>query len=163
MAFLKHTYMYLNLLVSCLNIFKHEFNRFKRQIWKYRNMICFERGREVALLLLLLLSPQSSSQMLLSLSLNATQKSHPPPFTPSQYHRHSNTSQIQWNFNTNQIAMKSRQKLSSVFLSTRHRNNILQHLQSHSTTNPYSNLNTNTKYTSTKISCNILNHNATGV
>ena len=136
MAFLKHTYMYLNLLILCLNIFKHEFNRFKIQIWKYRNMICFERGREVALLLLL--SPQSSSQMLLSLSLNATQKSHPPPFTPSQYHRHSNTPQIKKNEHY-QIAIKSRQKFSSVFLSTRHRNNILQHLQSHSTTNPYSN------------------------
>ena len=110
--------MYLNLLILCLNIFKHEFNRFKIQIWKYRNMICFERGREVALLLLL--SPQSSSQMLLSLSLNATQKSHPPPFTPSQYHRHSNTPQI--HFFLTQIAMKSRQKSSSVFTSTRHRN-----------------------------------------
>ena len=102
--------MYLNLLVSCLNIFKHEFNRFKIQIWKYRNMICFERGREVALLLLLLLSPPLKCS---SVSLSTRHRnhilhhSHPPSITATQILPKSNgiLTQIiyQWNPDKNYL------------------------------------------------------------
>ena len=119
-------------------------------------MICFERG-EVALLLHLLLSPPLKCS---SVSLSTRHRnhilhhSHPPSITATQILPKS----IFFNTNSDEIQTKI---IFSVYLNTTQKS--LQHLQSHRTTNPYSNSNTNTKFTSINISCNILNHNATGV